>query len=98
MPKSLEIKLFHPVMLQPGTKKNNFATLLATTVHRKTNAGQFKSENWFHKKTPLGKESAQCTCTNRLTSSFMSSLVLAYHQADLFVFVLLSDVYIRIIY
>lgn len=41
MLKSLEIKLFHPVMLQPGTKKNNFATLLATAVHRKTNAGLF---------------------------------------------------------
>lgn len=37
---SLEIKFFHQVMLQPGTKKNNFTTLLAATVHRETNAGQ----------------------------------------------------------
>lgn len=41
MLKSLEIKLFHLVMLQPGTKEKNFTTLLAPTVHRKANAGQF---------------------------------------------------------
>lgn len=28
-------------MMQPGTKKNNLTALLATTVRRRTNAGQF---------------------------------------------------------
>lgn len=48
--KSIKIKLFHLVMLQPGTKKNNFTTLLTTTVHRKTNTGQFCQGIAFTKK------------------------------------------------